>query len=86
MYQYKQHDRIQGSNYFQDLLFVIHLNLKRLPHCICLRCYSYAYMFGKLQKNRSNTDLIITNPSFDFQSTGVAETGLSDFHKMSVAV
>lgn len=43
-------------------------------------------MFGKLQKNRSNTDLIITNPSFDFQSTGVAETGLSDFHKMSVAV
>ena len=31
-------------------------------------------------------DLILTNSPLSFQSSGVVETGLSDFHKMGVTV
>ena len=43
------------------------------------RCY-------KNQKNPSCIDLILTNKTRSFQNTKTVETGLSDFHKMTVTV
>ena len=37
-------------------------------------------------QNPSCIDLILTNSPLSFQSSGVIETGLSDFHKMTVTV
>ena len=37
-------------------------------------------------KNPSCIDLILTNRSNSFQNTMVVETGISDFHKMTVTV
>ena len=44
-----------------------------------LTCY-------KNPQNPSCIDLILTNSPLSFQSPGVIETGLSDFHKMTVTV
>ena len=40
----------------------------------------------KNSKHLSCIDLILTNSPLSFQSSGVIETGLSDFHKMTVTV
>ena len=40
----------------------------------------------KNPQNLSCIDLILTNSPLSFQSSGVIETGLSDFHKMTVTV
>ena len=40
----------------------------------------------KNQQNPSCIDLILTNSPYRFQNSYVVETGLSDFHKMTVAV
>ena len=44
-----------------------------------LTCY-------KNPQNPSCIDLILANTSLSFESSGVIETGLSDFHKMTVTV
>ena len=49
-------------------------NLVKVPTCY------------KNPQNPSCIDLILTNSSLSFQSSGVIETGLSDFHKMTVTV
>ena len=52
-------------------------NLRNLvKHPICL----------KNPENASCIDLLLTNKLLSFQNTTVIETGLSDFHKMKVAV
>ena len=40
----------------------------------------------KNPNNPSNIDLILTNKPRSFQNTSAIETGLSDFHKFTVAV
>ena len=40
----------------------------------------------KNPQNPSCTDLIITNRERSFQNSTVIETGLSDFHKMSLSI
>ena len=40
----------------------------------------------KNYQNPSCTDLIMTNKPNSFQNTNVIETGLSDFHKLTVSV
>ena len=40
-------------------------------------------MCFKISENPSCIDLILTNCSPSFQNTGVFETGLSDFHKLT---
>ena len=40
----------------------------------------------KNPENPSRIDLILTNNPNSFQNSGVIETGLSDFHKMTVTV
>ena len=49
-------------------------NLIKVPTC------------HKNSQNPSCIDLIFTNSPLSFQSSGVIETGLADFHKMTVAV
>ena len=49
-------------------------NLVRVPTCF------------KNPENLSCIDLILTNSAYSFQSSCATETGLSDFHKMTVAV
>ena len=49
-------------------------SLVRVPTCF------------KNPENLSCIDLILTNSAYSFQSLCVIETGLSDFHKMTVAV
>ena len=49
-------------------------NLIREPTCF------------KNQENPTCIDLILTNKPLSFKNTYVIETGLSDFHKMIVAV
>ena len=49
-------------------------NLCKVPTCY------------KNPQNPSCIDLILTNSPLSFQSSGVIETGLSDFHKMTVTV
>ena len=49
-------------------------NLIKVPTCY------------KNSQNPSCIDLILTNSPLSFQSSGVNETGLSDFHKMTVTV
>ena len=41
---------------------------------------------AKNPENPSCIDLILTNNTNSFQNSGVIETGLSDFHKMTVTV
>ena len=43
-------------------------------------------MYFKISENPSCIDLILTNCSPSFQNTGVFETGLSDFHKLTFTV
>ena len=43
-------------------------------------------MCFKISENPSCIDLILTNCSPSFQNTGVFETGLSDFHKLTFTV
>ena len=50
------------------------MNLIKVPTCY------------KNPQNPSCIDLILTNSPLSFQSSGVIETGLSDFHKMTVTV
>ena len=40
----------------------------------------------KNSENLSCTDVILTNKAKSFQSTCVIETGLSDFHRMTISV
>ena len=49
-------------------------NLIKVPTCY------------KNPQNPSGIDLILTNSPLSFQSSGVVETGLSDFHKMNATV
>ena len=49
-------------------------NLVKHPTCL------------KNPENASCIDLLLTNKALSFQNTTVIETGLSDFHKMKVAV
>ena len=49
-------------------------NLIKIPTC------------QKNPQNPSCIDLILMNSPLSFQSSGVIETGLSDFHKMTVTV
>ena len=49
-------------------------NLVKHPTCL------------KNLENPSCIDLLLTNKPLSFQTTAVIETGLSDFHKMIVAV
>ena len=49
-------------------------NLLKVPTC------------HKNPQNPSCIDLIFTNSPLSFQSSGVTEIGLSDFHKMTVTV
>ena len=49
-------------------------NLIKVPTC------------HKNPQNPSCIDLILTNSPLSFQSSGVIETGLSDFHKMTVTI
>ena len=49
-------------------------NLIKVPTCY------------KNPQNSSCIDLILTNSLLSFQSSGVIETGISDFHKMTVTV
>ena len=40
----------------------------------------------KNSENPSSIDIILTNKKHSFQNTTVLETGLSDFHKMTITV
>ena len=61
----------------------------------CMKAFCESYNLSSLIKeptcyknpqNPSCIDLILTNSPYSFQSSCVIETGLSDFHKMTVTV
>ena len=60
-----------------------------------MKVFCDSYEFKNLNKdatcyknpeNQSCIDLILTNNANSFQNSGVIETSLSDFHKMTVTV
>ena len=51
-----------------------------------LRCLEKEATCLKNVHNPSCIDLILTNIPLSFQNTNVIETGLSDFHKLTLAV
>ena len=53
-----------------------------------IKTYNYQNLIGipPCFKNPENIDLLFTNSPYSFQSSGVTKTGLSYFHKMTVAV
>ena len=56
-----------------------------LTYWYCWHAYSPATCYQN-PENPSCIDLILTNNPNSFQNSGVIETGLSDFHKMTVTV
>ena len=69
------------------------LNAKINLGCMKLFCYTYDLSslikvptcYKNLEKP-SCIDMILTNPLKSFQNSSVAETGVSDFYKMTVTV
>ena len=66
--------KFRRFTYGNILWILLVKNLIKIPTC------------QKNPQNPSCIDLILTNSPLSFQSSGVIETGLSDFHKMAVTV
>ena len=62
------------------------LNMKDFCHSYGFKSLIKFSTCFKNPKNPSCIDLILTNNPLNFQSSGVIETGLSDFHRMIVTV
>ena len=78
---------------YEDFIIVRDFNTEVTRTSMKVFCDSYVFKNlmkdGTCYKNPENPsciDLILTNNPNSFQNSGVIETGLSDFHKMTVTV
>ena len=81
------------SAHYENLIIIGDFNTDINQSCMKSFCESYTLpslikepTCHKSPQNPSCTDLILTNSPYSFQNSCAIETGLSDFHKMTVTV
>ena len=82
-----------NSAEYEHFIIMGDFNTEVTQMSMMVSCHSYEFKnlikdatCYKNLENPSCIDLILTNNSNSFQNSGVIETGLSDFHKMTVTV
>ena len=78
------------STKYDNLMVIGDLNVEVNQECMKFFCETYdlssLIKVPTFYKNLSWIDLILTNQPKSFQNSSVGETGLFDFHKMTVTV